>query len=103
MEYVVKNKKGIFYNFFAGFPMKTSQFGMRLKELREAAGMTQRQLGEAAGVGQRSVSHWEQGLRGPSWENVVALADALGVDCRSFLKKPADVKPAGRGRPRKEK
>ena len=76
-------------------------FSGRLRELRERAGLTQQQLAEKAGLSQRAVSHWEQGLREPSWGNVIALTKALDVDANAFLQPPqavAEVKP---GRPRK--
>jgi hypothetical protein len=41
-------------------------------------------------------------MREPGWFNMLALAEALGVDCRAFLEEPAERPPAGRGRPRKE-
>ena len=81
--------------------MRTSHFGPRLRELREAAGLTQKELGLRTGIGQSSIANWEQSLRSPTWEAVVLLADALGVDCRAFLQEPASTKPQGRGRPRK--
>jgi len=59
-------------------------FSSKLKELRESKGLSQKQLAEIAGLSQRAVSHWEQGLRSPSWDAVLALADALGVSCEVF-------------------
>jgi transcriptional regulator with XRE-family HTH domain len=81
--------------------MSAEWFGARLKELREQAGLSQKELAERAGLGQRSVSNWEQGAREPSWPNVVALAEALGVDCRAFLQPPTTQQEPRRGRPRK--
>jgi transcriptional regulator with XRE-family HTH domain len=78
-------------------------FGVALKRLREAAGLTQKELADKASLSQRAISHWEQALREPSWSNVLALAEALGVDCRAFQGDPAEpVRPAPRGRPRKK-
>src|SRR5262245_8066292 len=79
--------------------MDASRFGLRLKELREAAGLSQKELAEKAGLTQRAVSHWEQGLRDPAWSSVVALAEARRPDCRAVLQAPADREPAGPGRP----
>jgi transcriptional regulator with XRE-family HTH domain len=81
--------------------MDPEQFAPRLKELREQAGLTQKALAEKAGLSQRAVSHWEQGLREPSWSNVLALATALGVDCLAFQQAPAAVSEPRRGRPAK--
>ena len=84
--------------------MDATRFAARLKELREKAGLTQKQLADAAGLSQRAVSHWEQRVREPAWSNVVALAEALGVDCTAFTQQPATGRePAGRGRPAKPK
>jgi transcriptional regulator with XRE-family HTH domain len=82
--------------------MNREQFGLRLKELRIAAGMSQKELAEAAGVAQSTIAQLEQGRYEPSFATVLALAEALGRDCRAFAESPAtDVKPSGRGRPRK--
>ena len=48
-----------------------------------------------------AVARWERNNREPSWGNVLALAQALGVDCNAFTKAPADSTQAPRGRPRK--
>ena len=82
------------------------EFGAKLKELRMAAGWTQAQLAEKANISQRAVSHWEQGLREPSWSNVLALADALGVSIEEFREDGDDAPekaPTMRGRPKKRK
>jgi transcriptional regulator with XRE-family HTH domain len=55
-----------------------------LKELREAAGLSQAELAKRAGMHRFGVSKLEQGLRGPSWSTVQALAAALGVKCGAF-------------------
>jgi transcriptional regulator with XRE-family HTH domain len=76
-------------------------FGPRLKELREQGGLSQKALADKAGVSQNAVSHWEQGLREPSWSNILALSQALGVTCEAFTTAPEERPTAGRGRPRK--
>jgi transcriptional regulator with XRE-family HTH domain len=81
--------------------MDPKVFGARLKELRERTGQTQKALADRAGISQRAVSHWEQGLREPSWSNVLALAEALGVDCQAFQEPPAGQPEPRRGRPPK--
>ncbi len=77
-------------------------FAKRLAELRVKAGLTQTALAQKAGISQQAISNWEEGHREPSWSNVVALAEALGVDCSAFLEKPKTVTRPGRGRPRKD-
>ena len=77
-------------------------FADRLRELREAAGLTQEQLAEQIGVKREAVARWEAGKREPGWSNVLALAEALGVDCTAFTQQPVERTSAGPGRPRKE-
>ena len=81
--------------------MDLEAFGGRLKELREQAGLTQQQLADRAGLSLRGVSQWERGVREPGWGSVLALADALGVNCLAFQQAPAPRPEAGPGRPRK--
>src|SRR4051812_41532812 len=81
--------------------MKAEWFAGRLRELREAAGLTQQQLAERAGMAWRTITHLEGGDRKPSWETVLALCQALGVDCREFAKEPTTQHEPRRGRPPK--
>ena len=82
---------------------KASHFGARLRELRESSGLTQAQLAERAGLHPQGVVKLERGEREPAWATVVALAEALGVDCRAFLEEPSKAasEPRGPGRPPK--
>ncbi len=85
--------------------MGGEHFGPRLRELREAAGLTQQELAARVGVQWETISRWERGTREPSWSNVLAMASALGVDCRAFdtpaTEAPLSPEPQQRGRPRK--
>jgi predicted ATPase/DNA-binding XRE family transcriptional regulator len=55
-------------------------FGVRLRQLREAAGLTQEQLAERAGLSAKAVSLLERGeRRRPYPHTVTSLADALGL------------------------
>jgi transcriptional regulator with XRE-family HTH domain len=74
-------------------------FAGRLRELRAAAGLTQRELAERAGVSQRGLAQWEIGRREPAWGSVLALAEALGVDCTAFARPPGKLPPPRPGRP----
>jgi DNA-binding XRE family transcriptional regulator len=81
--------------------MGAEWFAGRLRELRERAGLTQKDLADRAGVSKATVADLEQGRYAPSWPTVVALAEALRVECTAFLQQPqagVEVKP---GRPRK--
>jgi transcriptional regulator with XRE-family HTH domain len=78
--------------------------GRRIRELREKAGRSREQLAEAVGVSVRAVVQWELGEREPGWFNVLALGEALGLDCRAFAEAlSARAEPRGRGRPPKPK
>jgi transcriptional regulator with XRE-family HTH domain len=65
-----------------------SDFGPRLRELREAAGWTQAQLAERAGLHAQGVVKLERGEREPAWSTLLALAAALGVSVAAFAEKP---------------
>ena len=80
--------------------MSASHFAGRLRELRVERGWTQHQLAQRARVAKATVADLEQERYAPTWPTVVALADALGVDCGAFRTEPAARPPAGRGRPR---
>jgi transcriptional regulator with XRE-family HTH domain len=75
--------------------------GARLRELREAAGLTQPQLAQHVGISTRQVSRLETGEQVATWPTVLALANALGVDCTAFTTPPAAAAtaPRSRGRP----
>jgi transcriptional regulator with XRE-family HTH domain len=74
--------------------------GRRIRELREKAGRSREQLAAAVGVSVRAVVQWELGEREPGWFNILALGEALGVDCRAFAEAPSGpAEPRGRGRP----
>jgi transcriptional regulator with XRE-family HTH domain len=75
--------------------------GCRLRELREEKGLTQGQLAELVGVKRDAVARWEADVREPGWSNVVALANALGVDCTAFLQAPVEQHEPRKGRPPK--
>src|SRR5437879_1591606 len=82
--------------------MTTDPFATRLKELREQAGLTQQELADRTGMNRFGIAKLEQGVRGPSWQTVKLLAEALGVDCTAFNQEPAPRETAHRGRPRKD-
>jgi len=72
----------------------------RLKELRDKMKMSQQQLAAAAGLSVSLISQLEQGSReDPRLSTVIALAKALGVDCRAIAE--GEDPPASRGKKRK--
>ncbi|WP_082629951.1 helix-turn-helix domain-containing protein [Olsenella massiliensis] len=49
--------------------------GNRIRIARTTAHISQVELGEGIGVDKQTVSNWERGLRTPSAENLVAIAN----------------------------
>lgn len=64
---------------------------------RKRAGLTQDQLGELIGVGRNAVSAWENDVRLPESEYLLALPDALNVSADVLL-----LGKAGTSLPREE-
>ncbi|MBC8403667.1 MAG: helix-turn-helix domain-containing protein [Planctomycetes bacterium] len=73
-----------------------------LKHFRERSGATQQKLAEAAGLPRATLASMEQGAGNPGLDNVMAVAEALGVtlgqlvnpptEKRSYLVRAADVR-----------
>lgn len=65
----------------------TTEFGKRLRELREKRGLTQPQLAEMCGVSLAHISMLETGYREnvPRRKTVLLLAEALGVPKAEML------------------
>jgi DNA-binding XRE family transcriptional regulator len=59
-------------------------FGERLRQLRAASGLSQSQLAQRSGVSVRTLQKYEYGTFEPTWGNVVALANGLGVPVEAF-------------------
>lgn len=55
------------------------QIGERLRSARAGAGLSQTQTAKAIGITARSYKAYEAGSINPSYDNLVALADLLGV------------------------
>ena len=56
-----------------------SQFGNRLKKLREGRGMNQTDLANQLQVSSSAIGMYEQGLREPNVERLIRMADFFGV------------------------
>lgn len=54
--------------------------GARIREVRNRAGLSQAELANALGRTQGTVSSWEAGRRAPGLDDLVAVADALGIN-----------------------
>jgi transcriptional regulator with XRE-family HTH domain len=61
--------------------------GQAVRAIREERGISQVQLAEATGFIQSWISHLERGARNPSWNNVVRLAEGLGVSLSELARR----------------
>lgn len=52
---------------------------VNLKRLRMEAGMSQKELSEQIGCTQSALSHWEKGVRVPTLDFVIKIADTFEV------------------------
>jgi transcriptional regulator with XRE-family HTH domain len=53
--------------------------GRAVQAIRAETGVSQVQLSEKTGLVQSWISHIEHGRRNPTWNNLVRLAEGLGV------------------------
>ena len=58
-----------------------SGFPCRLKEHRLRDNLTQLDLGVLSGLNSTVISHYERGVRRPSYENLIRIALALETTC----------------------
>lgn len=69
--------------------MDARHFGRRLKELRTAAELSQAELANKAGLSTQAIADLEHDRRRPTWETVIALAQALARTPNDFAGDPA--------------
>ena len=55
------------------------EFSERLKDLRRQAGLTQVEVAGELGISQQSYASWERGVKRPTQENLVKIAQILNV------------------------
>lgn len=60
-------------------------FGKNLRKLREAADLSQVALAKIMRTTQRSISKWENGHNGATFETLVRLGRALGIHPGKFF------------------
>lgn len=58
---------------------KICSAGQRIKEARKKVGLTQKELADRIGVSTATIQQYELGKRQPKFEQMAAIADALGV------------------------
>lgn len=62
------------------------EIGARLREARENADLTQLQLGERIGRDHRTIHRWEYAYRIPTLEDLLLIADALGIPLSDLVR-----------------
>lgn len=67
-----------------------------LRRLRAAAGLTLKDLGERSGIATSTLSKIENGHLSPTYEKIVALADALGADIAELFGRGDSPAASGR-------
>ena len=66
----------VFEKIFRGLKM---EFSERLKELRKKVNFTQVEIAEKLGISQPAYASWERGVKKPTQENLVKIAQVLNV------------------------
>lgn len=61
------------------------EFSERLKTLRKEAGLTQVDVAEKLGISQPAYASWERGVKKPTQENLVKIAQILSVSIDYLL------------------
>ena len=69
----------IFEKFFKNFKRNIMEFSERLKKLRKQAQLTQVDVAEKLGISQPAYASWERGIKKPTQENLVKIAQVLNV------------------------
>ncbi|MBE1599668.1 helix-turn-helix domain-containing protein [Streptomyces stelliscabiei] len=68
---------------------------MKMRAARRTARLTQQQLADRIECEVKSISRWENGYRAPDLNDLIRIADALGVPLADLVRDPA----AGAGDP----
>jgi len=57
-----------------------------LRDEREQRGISKYSLSARCGLAQQTISYMERGLRQPSFETILRIADAIGVNLEDVIK-----------------
>lgn len=68
-----------------GFIMYYNRIGENIKSYRDASNITQAHFAERLGLTSAAISAYENGLRMPSYDILVRIADILGVTIDALL------------------
>lgn len=60
--------------------------GTQIRAARKAAGLTQEQLGERINRDAKSISRWENARRAPDLNDLIVIADGLGLPLADLLR-----------------
>jgi transcriptional regulator with XRE-family HTH domain len=71
-------------------------FGPRIRTLRRNAGLTLQELGQRTGIGFSTISKVEKGQLSPTYENILRLAQGLGVDVAELFSPDPSTMMSGR-------
>lgn len=66
--------------------LRRKEIGARIRTAREHANLTQLQLGNLIGRDHRTIHRWEYAIRIPTLEDLLLLADAMGVPLSELVK-----------------
>ena len=64
---------------------RRQEVGARIRTLRNEANLTQLQLADRIGRDHRTIHRWEYGTRIPSLDDLLLMADALGLSPAEFF------------------
>ena len=67
------------------------EFSERLKDLRKEAGLTQVDVAEKLGISQPAYASWERGVKKPTQDNLVKIAQILSVSVDYLLGNSEEV------------
>lgn len=65
--------------------MGKSGIGEKIQKYREAAGLSQERLAETVGLSSNFISYIERGVKQPSLENFIKIANAINVSADLLL------------------
>lgn len=66
--------------------LRRKEIGAHIRTARHHAGLTQLQLGNLIGRDHRTIHRWEYAIRIPTLEDLLLLADAMGIPLSELVK-----------------
>ncbi|PZQ85730.1 MAG: XRE family transcriptional regulator [Ancylobacter novellus] len=72
------------------------ELGARVKGLRSRAGLTIKQVADRSGISPSAISKIENNLLSPTYDNIIRLAQGLGVDISELFSTAGKQAPHGR-------